>query len=250
MEMSVPKIEICVDNLESVLTANQLKIDRIELCSALSLGGLSPSYGLLTEAIALSKVPLSVMIRPRSGDFIFSQQELKVMLTEVALCKSLSIQHIVIGALTPDAEIDLDCTKQLIDAAGEMEITFHRAFDLCRDPYLALEQLIELGCHRVLTSGQSINAFQGIPVLKQLVKQSDSRIQIIAGCGINAKNVGEILEKTKVPEIHFSAKGQRWSLMKSMSNVVMGSSSERDQYIDILDIDKASNILHKIGMQA
>lgn len=241
------KVEICVDNLESIITANRLPIERIELCSALALGGISPNYGLLKQAVAISQIPLAVMVRPRAGDFLFSEPEIEAMLAEIALAKSLGVQHIVIGALNAAAEIDYTTTKRLVEAARGMEITFHRAFDLCADSFSALETLIELGCHRVLTSGQGKTAFDGIPILQQLVKQADNRIQIMAGCGVTAQNIQAILRETAVPQIHFSAKGSRLSPMKQTSQAAMGNNGEQDRHIAILDEQLARQMLHSIG---
>ena len=240
------KIEICVDNIESVMTANQLPIQRIELCSALSLGGITPNYGFIKQAIKHSHLPIALMIRPRAGDFIFSSEEVAIMVEDIEMARSFGIQHIVIGALTTSAEIDLNTTKTLIQTAQGMEITFHRAFDLCNNPFQALEQLIELGCHRILTSGQAVTAEQGIPLLQKLVQQADNRIQIMAGCGINANNVRTLIEQTQVPEIHFSAKGYRISPMLKNSQVAMGKNTEQDQRIDVLDRTQAEAILTKI----
>lgn len=243
---SMPKIEICVDNLESLISANRLPIDRIELCSALSVGGISPNFGLLQQAVEISTIPLAVMIRPRAGDFVFSAHEISAMLNEIALCKSLGIQHIVIGALSAQGEIDVDTTQRLIEAAEDMEITFHRAFDLCVDPFRALEQLIALKCKRILSSGQAKSAFEGIPLLQKLVEKAANRIQIMAGCGVNANNVQAILRETQAPQIHFSAKGQRPSAMQSTSAAVMGNHAEQDKWIEVLDYGKAEQILQKI----
>lgn len=240
------KIEICVDNLESISTANRLAIDRIELCSALALGGISPNYGLLKAALALSHHPIALMVRPRAGDFLFNEAEIQAMLSEIELAQELGVQHIVIGALTTAAEIDILTTKRLIAQAGKMQVTFHRAFDLCQDPFTGVEQLIDLGCHRILTSGQGATALQGIEVLEKLVKQADGRIQIMAGCGVNATNVQTILQQTQVPEIHFSAKGFRFSKMQSNATVAMGN-NEQDSRIERLDEPLAKAILAKIS---
>lgn len=236
------KIEVCVDNLESVATANCFPIDRIELCSALSVGGLTPNYGFIRQALQLSQVPLALMIRPRAGDFLYSPTEVESMVEEIHQARELGIQAVVFGALTATGEIDMPTCRALVIAAQGMEITFHRAFDLCAEPTYALEQLIDLGCHRLLTSGQAATAYQGIPMLQRLVKQADGRIQMMAGCGINAENVREIIEQTGVDEIHFSAKGQRKSLMLSNSSASMGANSQ-DDLLDITDPAKVEAIL-------
>lgn len=241
------KVEICVDNLESVITANQFPIDCIELCSALAVGGLTPNLGFIQQAQQISAIPLALMIRPRAGDFLYSEDEIQIMLNDIATAKQLGIQAVVFGALSANGEIDLATTELLVKASQGMEITFHRAFDLCKDPITALEQLIDLGCHRILTSGQATTAFDGIPVIQQLVKQANGRIQIMAGCGINADNIKQIIEQTQVPEIHFSAKGQRQSLMDSISSARMGTSSQ-DNVLDIADSQKIKGILKYISL--
>lgn len=243
----MPKIEICVDNLESVITANSFHLDRIELCSALSVGGISPNYGLLKQAVEISKIPLAVMVRVRAGDFLFSPPEITAMENEIALLKDLGIKHIVIGALTPTADIDLKATARFIAAAQGMEITFHRAFDLCRNPLVAMEQLIDLGCQRILTSGQAATAFEGMALLQKLVEQAENRIQIMAGAGVSAQNVKAILQQTGVPEIHFSARSCRLSEMDSERQVAMGANVEQDRYIERLDSAKLDGILRAIA---
>ncbi|MCT8774729.1 copper homeostasis protein CutC [Glaesserella parasuis] len=241
------QVEICVDNLESVITANQFPIDRIELCSALAVGGLTPNLGFIQQTQQISTIPLALMIRPRAGDFLYSEDEIQIMLNDIATAKQLGIQAVVFGALSANGEIDLATTELLVKASQGMEITFHRAFDFCKDPITALEQLIDLGCHRILTSGQAATAFDGIPVIQQLVKQANGRIQVMAGCGVNADNVKQIIEQTKVPEIHFSAKGQRQSLMDSISSARMGTSSQ-DNVLDIADSQKIKGILKYISL--
>ncbi|QGM80454.1 copper homeostasis protein CutC [Otariodibacter oris] len=243
----MPKIEVCVDNLESVITANQYPIDRIELCSALSVGGITPNYGLLKQAVAISNIPIAVMIRPRAGDFIFSESEIQAMITDIEMALACGIKNIVIGALTPSAQVDIQTIKRLLIVAQGMKVTFHRAFDLCDDPFVALSQLIDLGCDRILTSGQAKTAFEGIPLLQQLVNKAQNQIQIMAGCGINADNVSEIIQRTQVPQIHFSAKGERWSTMRQSNQVSMGNdNSEQDRKLTVLDHQKLSAILHQI----
>ena len=241
------KVEVCVDNLESLVLANQFPIQRIELCSALSVGGLSPSYGVLKQAVDISTIPIAVMVRPRAGDFLFNAQEIKAMQLEIELANKLGVKHIVIGALTANADLDLTTIRQLVSVAEGMEVTFHRAFDLCRNPFDTLEQLVELGIQRILTSGQASNALLGCALLQQLVKQANQRIDIMAGCGINAENVQTIIKTSQVPQIHCSAKGVRLSKMNSFSSVAMGQSHEQDQKIDVLDPQKLNAILQQIG---
>lgn len=240
------KIEICVDNLESVVTANQFPISRIELCSALCVGGITPNDGFIQYAKSISNVPLALMIRPRAGDFLYSEAEIAIMLQDIKRAKDLGLQAVVFGALSATGELDIKSIEKLVKAAEGMEITFHRAFDLCQQPFVALEQLIELGCTRLLTSGLATTAFEGIPVIRQLVEQASGRIQIMAGCGVNSDNIKQIISQTNVTEIHFSAKGKRLSHMHSTSSAKMGTKSE-DNTIDIADPSKIRNILSEIG---
>ncbi|MDH2998748.1 copper homeostasis protein CutC [Pasteurellaceae bacterium LFhippo2] len=240
-------IEICVDNIESVITANQFPIKRIELCGALSVGGITPNYGFIKQAQNCSKVPLMLMIRPRAGDFIYSNDEVDMMFADIAMAQELGIQGVVFGALTAKGDIDLAITQKLVEASKGMEITFHRAFDLCNDPFMALEQLIDLGCDRILTSGQQATAFDGILTIQKLVQQAKGRIQIMAGCGVNEHNAKQIIEQTAISDIHFSAKGQRKSLMQSTSPATMGTNSQ-DDLLDIADSAKIRNILNNMGI--
>ncbi|WP_373777757.1 copper homeostasis protein CutC [Glaesserella sp.] len=239
-------IEICVDNIESLITANQFPINRIELCAALSVGGITPNYGFIKQAQRYSSVPLMLMIRPRAGDFLYGESEVEIMLEDIAVAKEFGIQGVVFGALIANGEIDLKTTTKLVEASRGMEIIFHRAFDLCHNPFLALEQLIELGCHRILTSGQQPTAFEGITTIQQLVQQAQGRIHIMAGCGVNAGNVKQIIQQTGVSDIHFSAKGQRKSAMKSVSLATMGVSSQDDR-LNIADPYQIHSILTNIN---
>lgn len=229
------KIEICIDNIESALLAQKAGADRLELCGCLALGGVTPPYSLIKAAVNLCEIPCYVMIRPRAGDFLFSALEIEMMEQDIYMAKQLGAQGVVIGALTPKAEIDLPTCQRLVNAAQGMGVTFHRAFDLCRDPYLALEQLIELGCERLLSSGQQHSAFAGREVLYKLVKQSEGRIKIMAGAGVKLENAQKLAELTKVDELHLSAKTYRISQMLGKNNAAMGNNAEDDNKIWICD---------------
>ena len=147
-------LEICANSYQSAINAQEAGAHRIELCSELSIGGVTPSYGLLKLVLSTLRLPVFVLIRPRSGDFIYTKSEFDTMKTDIKLCKSLGARGIVSGVLTKERTIDLLRTQELIECAGSMEFTFHRAFDIVKDPFDALEQLIEMGAHRILTSGQ------------------------------------------------------------------------------------------------
>ncbi|MGC6406953.1 copper homeostasis protein CutC [Bisgaard Taxon 45] len=232
------KIEVCIDNIESVLIAQRAGADRLELCGCLSVGGVTPPYSLIKSAVNLAQIPCYVMIRPRAGDFLFNAHEVKMMIDDIHLAKQLGAQGIVIGALTKHAEIDLSVCETLIQAAEGLGVTFHRAFDLCRDPIASLTQLIQLGCERVLTSGQKANAIAGQPLIKQLVELASNRITIMAGAGINAENASWLAENTGVSELHLSGKSYRLSEMQSHAEAVMGENSQDDQKIWRADFSK------------
>lgn len=197
-------LEVCTATLESVIAAREGGAQRIELCSALSEDGLTPSYGMIKVAREVGPEFLHVLIRPRPGNFVYSDIEAACMIDDIKMCRSLGADGIVIGALTTENDIDIPLCRKLIDAAEGMQITFHRAFDVCRNPLHALEQIIDLGCHRILTSGQAPTALEGISLLKDLVTLSSGRISIMPGAGVNEDNARLILNATGATEIHGS----------------------------------------------
>ena len=199
-------LEICAGSVESAIAARDGGAQRIELCAALEVGGVTPSAGLIAEARKVEGLVLNVIIRPRGGDFLYNEHEIACMEEDIRTCKRLGADGVVIGALTAEGDIDKDACKRLIDTADGMSVTFHRAFDMCRNPQEALEELISLGCDRVLTSGLASTAEAGIPLLKQLVEQAAGRIIIMPGCGVNSKNAAMILHATGAEEIHASAR--------------------------------------------
>ena len=199
-------LEICAGSVESAIAARDGGAKRIELCAALEVGGVTPSAGVIAEARKVEGLVLNVIIRPRGGDFLYNEYEVACMEEDIRTCKRLGADGVVIGALTAEGDIDKDACKRLIDTADGMSVTFHRAFDMCRNPQEALEELISLGCDRVLTSGLASTAEAGIPLLKQLVEQAADRIIIMPGCGVNSKNAAMILNATGAEEIHASAR--------------------------------------------
>lgn len=200
------KLEICANSVASCLAAQEGGAYRVELCAGIPEGGTTPSFGDIAVARELLHIKLNVIIRPRGGDFLYSDLEQKIMLKDIEMCRKLGVDGIVIGCLTPDGDIDVQRNKELIDAAGEMSVTFHRAFDMCRSPFESLEQIIELGCQRILTSGQQPKAEEGIGLLKQLVEKADNRIIIMPGSGVNAQNIAKIARETGATEFHLSAR--------------------------------------------
>lgn len=240
------KLEICIDNIESALIAAQAGADRLELCGCLAVGGVTPPYSLIKSAVQLCKIPCYVMIRPRAGDFLFSAHEVEMMEQDILIAKQLGARGVVIGALTPQGKIDLAICQRLINAASGMGVTFHRAFDLCQHPQQSLEQLIQLGCERILTSGQNKTALEGAHLLKSLVTQADNRIAIMAGAGINLDNLLPLLQQSAVTEIHLSAKTYRTSQMQNHSQAVMGNNVQDDLLINIADGAQIKAIKHQL----
>lgn len=200
-----PLVEVCVEDVAGAIAAEQAGAVRVELCSNLLEGGLTPSYATIQLARQKTRLPIHILIRPRAGDFCYSPDELEVMLSDIQVCKGLGVQGVVIGALSSDSHIDIAQTLLLIEAAKPLSVTFHRAFDVCHNPEEALEELIALGIDRVLTSGQQASAVEGIPLLRSLRQQAGGRIGILACGGIRAHNVAQVLQETGVWEIHFSA---------------------------------------------
>ncbi|MDP8171577.1 copper homeostasis protein CutC [Pasteurella skyensis] len=235
------KFELCIDNIQSVETASKAKVNRVELCSALAVGGLTPSYGLIKQALHFKNLSHHVMIRPRAGNFVFNQAEIEIMITDILIAKELGVNGVVIGALTDNHDIDTQICEKLIDTAQGMEITFHRAFDLCRDPKTALAQIIDLGCTRLLTSGLKKTAWLGKENIAQLVQQSNGRIQIMAGAGVTSENALEIVKATGIENIHFSAKKVQQN-KTPQTDVAMGSNSDYDNQIIQADFDEILRI--------
>jgi copper homeostasis protein len=189
--------------MQSVRAAIEGGAHRVELCRALEVDGLTPSPEMMESAIGMG-IPVQVLIRPRKGDFVYNEDEVEIMLKDIRLAKKLGANGVVIGALRPDGSIDEDTIRRLVSESEGLSITFHRAFDVCAKPFEALEQIISLGCHRLLSSGQARTAEQGIPMLKKLVEQSAGRLIIMPGSGVNVNNAHKILSETGAKEIHGS----------------------------------------------
>ncbi|MFT5231735.1 MAG: copper homeostasis protein [Planctomycetota bacterium] len=197
------KIEICANSFASALAAQNAGADRIELCSQLSVGGLTPSYGLITKVKEELTIPIHVLIRPRAGDFKYTKYELDIMIRDIKFCKDLGCAGVVSGVLKKDTSLDASATKQLMQAAGNLEFTFHRAFDLVPNASETLRVLEQLGVTRILSSGQKSKAIDGIETLKILLKISEG-IQLMPGSGINTDNALNFKE-AGFEMIHFSA---------------------------------------------
>ncbi|RYY21688.1 MAG: copper homeostasis protein CutC [Cytophagaceae bacterium] len=199
-------LEICAASLPSALAAQAGGAHRLELCQSLEQGGLTPSYGLIRQVLARVRMPVFGLIRPRPGGFVYSPDELAIMRDDVAMCRKLGCAGVVLGALDAAGRVDVAACRELIYIAGSLPVTFHRAFDTCPDQAQALETIIALGCHRVLTSGGQPTAEAGQAQLAALVAQAAGRIQIIPGAGILAGNIRALAAATGAQEFHASAK--------------------------------------------
>ncbi|KAA6330064.1 Copper homeostasis protein CutC [termite gut metagenome] len=226
------KTEICANSAESCVAAQEGGAWRVELCAGIPEGGTTPSYGEIATTRELITIKLHVIIRPRGGDFLYTSAEMKSMERDILVARDAGADGVVFGCLTADGNIDTKATNQLLKAATGLSVTFHRAFDKCIRPHEALEQLIELGCDRILTSGQRPTAEAGISLLKKLVEQAGDRIIIMPGCGINEKNIAHIATETGAKEFHFSAHENKESSMTHREfEVSMGGAVIIDEYL-------------------
>ena len=200
--MNVPLIEGCVDSYASCAAACRAGADRLELCANLSIGGTTPSSSLFQQGRRDYAVPVNVLIRPRFGDFLYSEPELEEMGEEIRRFRKLGASGVVIGALTPEGELDREALARLIDCAGGLPVTLHRAFDMTRDPLEALEEAVRLGFRTILTSGQARSAAEGTEALRQVFRQAAGRIDIMAGCGVNRENIVSLYEQTGIRMFH------------------------------------------------
>lgn len=225
-------IEICANSAQSCVEAEAGGARRVELCAAIPEGGTTPSYGEIRAAQALtSQIDINVIIRPRGGDFLYTPAEVQAMLYDIEMAKQLNIHGVVFGCLTKDGDMDIALMQRLIEAAKPLSVTCHRAFDVCREPFVALEQLIALGCDRILTSGQQPDAVSGIPMLRELVKRAAGRIIIMPGCGVREHNIARIEAETGATEFHTSARSTVYSSMKyRKERVPMGSAAVTSEF--------------------
>jgi copper homeostasis protein len=207
-------VEACVDAIDAALAAEQGGAGRIELCGELLQGGVTPSAGLIGAVWERVNIPLFVLVRPRTGDFLYTIDELDVMRRDVEMAKTLGADGVVLGALTADGDVDAAAIHALITVARPMQVTFHRAFDFARDQEKALGTLLELGVDRVLTSGGATTALEGATVLSQLVRRAGSEMTILAGGSITSSNVAEVVRLSGVREVHVRGAEQVRSAMR------------------------------------
>ena len=208
-DISNPMIlEVCIESAESAVASEEGGANRVELCDNLMEGGTTPSSGMVALTLERVSIPVMMMVRPRGGDFLYTDLEYEIMLRDIEEAKRLSVYGVVFGLLTADGRIDKERTGKLIEAARPLSVTVHRAFDMTVDPFEALEDLISLGVDRILTSGQEPSTDKGIDLLAELIKRAGDRIIILPGCGINEGNIAELVSKTGAKECHVTGKHQ------------------------------------------
>jgi copper homeostasis protein len=222
-------LEICVDSIQSAIAAERGGAHRIELCSALAEGGVTPSSGLITAVRSRMTLPLYIIVRPRGGDFLYSSDEFEIMRQDVLTAKQLGADGVVLGILREDGTVDVERTRSLIEIARPMQVTFHRAFDMSSGLGRALEDVIATGGDRILNSGGEQSAEAGISNIAALVRQAAGSIADMAGAGINLTNVRDILDRTGVREIHTTARAKISSRMQYRNQrLSMGLMEERE----------------------
>ena len=241
--------EVVTDSVAGVLAAERGGADRIEFCSALEVGGLTPSIGMLQEALRQrTHIPIMVMVRPRGGDFCYNDTEFQTMLSDIDAIKETGAEGVVFGVLHPNGTVDGERTNQLVLRARPMLVTFHRAFDMTADPHNALEALIDTGIDRVLTSGQEATALKGMACIQKLVKQADGRITILAGSGIRPANVQKLVVQTGVQEVHGSAFAKTSSTMTYRNPRLSMGKPDSDEYaLQVTDERKVRKMVEVLG---
>jgi copper homeostasis protein len=246
-------LEICAYSVEAAIAAQAGGADRVELCANPSGGGTTPSYGSIVVARQNLKIELHVLIRPRGGDFLYSPQEFAAMKEDVQLCRQSGVEGVVLGILLPNARVDKERCRELVRLASPMPVTFHRAFDMTADALQALEDVIETGCRRILTSGQANSALEGASLIAELVRRAGRRIIIMAGAGVNEENFAKLIESTGAEEFHTSARTVVASKMLfSNPNVSLGSSPEKEYELLTINqnrIKKMREIANQLSSQ-
>ena len=223
--------EICVDSVAGVRAAKAAGAHRVELCANLLEGGTTPSRGTIRRARTISGIGVQVIIRPRGGDFLYDDDEFAIMQTDIETAKEEGADGVVIGLLTAEGDVDAARTAALIAKARPLSVTFHRAFDMARDPYAALETLIGLGVDRILTSGQEPSVLEGLPLITELIRRAGDRIIIMPGAGITPRNAERIIAAAKPKEIHFAALEPEAGGMKfRRQHVFMGGELRAPEY--------------------
>lgn len=235
------KIEICAGSITSALAAQEGGACRVELCDNLKEGGTTSSFGMLLLARKNLSIKLFPIIRPRGGDFLYSDLEFEVMKADVIQCQELGCDGVVFGILKKDGNVDAKRCLELKQAAGNMETTFHRAFDRCKDPFKALEGIIDMGFNRILTSGQEITAIKGASMISKLIEQANGRIIIMPGAGIRPGNLKELIEQTGATEYHSTAKNLVES--KMVFREIKTGSFEEEFLVEETDVEMVRQLV-------
>ena len=238
--MSKVILEIAVFSVEAALSSINAGADRIEFCENPGEGGTTPSYGSLVTLKKLTSKPVFPIIRPRGGDFLYTDVEYECIKADILIAKELGYPGVVIGLLNADGSIDVKRTTALVELAAPMQVTFHRAFDRCNNPFQGMEDIISTGCKRILTSGQVPNAYDALPLLSQLVEKANGRIIIMPGSGVRSNNIKEIINVTKATEIHSSARKVMASKMEctqpSMQENLISYQVNEQEVLDMINL--------------
>lgn len=238
------KLEVCVDSLESALAAEAGGASRLELCDCLLVGGTTPSAGMLEVVRSRVRIPIHVLIRPRVGDFCYSESEILVIEKDIALAKSLGADGVVCGVLNPDGTVNVPVLEHLVNLARPLLFTFHRAFDMTANAHQALKAIIDLGIDYVLTSGQQPTAYQGQTLLAQLVQQAAGRINIMPGGGVTEENVGPLVQATNVRDVHASARCYQDSrMLYRRDGLTMGAWLDDEFRYAVADTERVREII-------
>ena len=238
------KLEICIDSYESFINTKEAGADRVEICSALDLDGISPSVGLVSKISKEKNIEKVVMIRPRPYDFFYNDEEFETMKEEIKIYKDFDIDGFVFGLLLKDGRIDLERTKELVELSRPKEVTFHRAFDYSKDGEEVIEDLIEIGIKRILTSGKRATAIEGIDLLARINYKFKDKIELMAGSGVNYSNIKEIYRKSGIENFHMSAKNKRKT---EMTHLKEDNLYQDIGFSDRLLIRKAKETIEKLS---
>lgn len=244
-------LECCVDSVESAIQAKKGGADRLELCSNLVIGGTTPTLALFRQIRETVDIPIHVLLRPRFGDFLYTQHEKEIILKEIEMFHQAGAEGIVIGCLLPQGNLDTETLKRFIDHSGSMSVTLHRAFDMCRDPFQSLDEAISLGIDTILTSGCECSCIKGIDLLRQLQEKSQEKITILAGAGVNETAVRMLLEKTHITAFHMSGKKVLESRMQFRNpHVSMGIPGMSEYQIWETDSQAVANVRQLLSAHA
>lgn len=245
-------LEVCVDSYESILNAKNAGADRIELCGALNVGGLTPSYGLLNQAKEIDGMEIFVMIRPRSGDFLYSEYELETIRRDIEMVKEMQFDGIVIGFLKENGELDLVRLKEILTLAAPLKVVLHRAFDSAREPENSINALIEMGICRILTSGQCEKAVEGVKYIKGIQEKYGDKITIMPGSGVTHENIEYLYRETGCTHFHLSGKidvGSGMKYKKEKRENLIRISEEAVEKTDYKKVNQARLMLDKLSTE-